>query len=254
MLVVEDNLEMNQFIGETLARDFRVVSAFDGRDGVDKALLLRPDLIITDVMMPEVSGPELVSRLRATTDLAAVPIIMLTTKADDGLRVRMLREGVAGLPHQAVFSRRVERRVGNLVGLKGARDVLQNELSSQSHDLEHLAQQCAMLLRREQELRKVADEANRLKDEFLATVSHELRTPLTSIVGWSTLLRTTNLDDTMRERALATIERNAKFQTRIVEELLGVSRIVTGKLHLESRPVEVKKIVGAAIDVIPSSH
>jgi signal transduction histidine kinase/response regulator RpfG family c-di-GMP phosphodiesterase len=108
----------------------------------------------------------------------------------------------------------------------------------------------AQLLVREQAARAEAERANRVKDEFLATLSHELRTPLTAILGWSRMLRTGQLDEAMRARALETIERNAYSQSQLIDELLDVSRIVTGKLTLSSRPVELLPVVEAAIDSI----
>jgi PAS domain S-box-containing protein len=104
------------------------------------------------------------------------------------------------------------------------------------------------LLAREQELRVKAEEANRLKDEFLATISHELRTPLTAILGWATMLRSNRFDEAALTRALETIERNAKNQKQIIEDLLDVSRIITGKLRLEIRPVELASLIEAAVE------
>jgi PAS domain S-box-containing protein len=98
----------------------------------------------------------------------------------------------------------------------------------------------------EMELRQ----ANQLKDEFLATVSHELRTPLTSILGWARLLRAGNLDEESVARAFETIERNAKLQTRIVDDLLDISKIITGKLVLQIDWIELLKVIEAAVDVI----
>ncbi|HYH95044.1 ATP-binding protein [Hyalangium sp.] len=106
------------------------------------------------------------------------------------------------------------------------------------------------LLARESEARQAAEEANRLKDEFLATVSHELRTPLTSMLGWVQLMRTGGLAPEKRERALETIERNARAQAQLIEDLLDVSRIMTGKLKLGVEPVEVSVIVEQALDSV----
>lgn len=108
----------------------------------------------------------------------------------------------------------------------------------------------AALLLREQEARKTAEDANRLKDEFLATLSHELRTPLTAILGWTKMLRMMELDEDTSAHALETIERNAKAQARLVEDLLDVSRIITGKLRLEVRPTELRAVVNAAMDAV----
>ena len=99
---------------------------------------------------------------------------------------------------------------------------------------------------REAELR----EANRLKDEFLATLSHELRTPLNAILGWTRLLRAGAVPPATADRALEKVERNAQAQARLIEDLLEVSRITTGKLRLELRPVDLAAIVHAAVESV----
>jgi PAS domain S-box-containing protein len=104
------------------------------------------------------------------------------------------------------------------------------------------------LLERERALRAEAEAANRLKDEFLATLSHELRTPLTSVLGWAKLLRTERLDPQTAERAHEAIERNAEAQARLVGDLLDVSRIVTGKIRLNVRPVSLSEVIEAAAE------
>lgn len=108
----------------------------------------------------------------------------------------------------------------------------------------------AELLQRERELRGYAEEANRLRDEFLATVSHELRTPLNAIVGWSRLLRSDRLDEQGLKHAIEVIERNAWAQKQIIEDMLDVSRIITGKLRIGLSPIELSTVLAAAIDVI----
>ncbi|MFP2931514.1 PAS domain S-box protein, partial [Pyxidicoccus sp. 3LG] len=106
------------------------------------------------------------------------------------------------------------------------------------------------LLSREQEARAQAEEANRLKDEFLATVSHELRTPLSAILGWVQLLRAGTLPLEKRERAMETIERNARAQAQLIEDLLDVGRILSGKLKLEVEPVNVGTVVEQALEAV----
>ncbi len=101
-----------------------------------------------------------------------------------------------------------------------------------------------------QKAREAAEIANRLKDEFLATVSHELRTPLNAVLGWTSLLRSTQMDEARREKALETIERNARLQQKIVEDILDVSRIVAGQLRLEREPMPFRPVVEAAVDSI----
>jgi PAS domain S-box-containing protein len=100
------------------------------------------------------------------------------------------------------------------------------------------------------EARRRAEEANRLKDDFLATLSHELRTPLTAILGWSSMLRGGQLEGERAARAIETIERNARAQTQLVDDLLDVSRIITGKLRIEAVPVDLSAVVEAAAAVV----
>lgn len=111
-------------------------------------------------------------------------------------------------------------------------------------------QERANLLLREQEARADAEEANRLRDEFLATVSHELRTPLNAIIGWSRLLRLDQLDDQGLKHAVGVIERNGWTQKQIIEDMLDVSRIITGKLRLGLAPVDLSTVLHDAIDVV----
>jgi signal transduction histidine kinase/ActR/RegA family two-component response regulator len=93
-------------------------------------------------------------------------------------------------------------------------------------------------------------DANRLKDEFLATLSHELRTPLNAVLGWTRVLRAAHVEPATEKRALESIERNARVQARLVEDLLEVSRIVSGKLRIQVRPVDLAAIVDAAVEVV----
>jgi signal transduction histidine kinase len=92
-------------------------------------------------------------------------------------------------------------------------------------------------------------QANRLKDEFLATLSHELRTPLNAVLGWTRVLQSTD-DPAKRTRAVDSIDRNARAQAKLIEDLLDISRIVTGKLQLNVRPVDLAAIVDAAVEIV----
>jgi len=103
------------------------------------------------------------------------------------------------------------------------------------------------------QLYHAAQAANRVKDEFLATLSDELRTPLNAILGWTQLLRGGKLDQARVARALGAIERNAKLQVQLIEDLLDVSRLITGKLCLESTPVDLVTVVDAAVDSVRES-
>ncbi len=108
----------------------------------------------------------------------------------------------------------------------------------------------AELLVREQAARREAEMANRLKDEFLATVSHELRAPLNAILGWTTLIRNDKLAEDKKAQALETIERSARSQKKLIDDLLDVSRIITGKLRLDIRLADIVSIIESAVESV----
>ncbi|MEH2413704.1 AAA family ATPase [Nostoc sp.] len=119
-----------------------------------------------------------------------------------------------------------------------------------------VAQQCAQAIARahlyeaERTARSAAESANRIKDEFLAVLSHELRTPLNPILGWAKLMRTRKLDQATSDRAIETIERNAKLQTQLIEDLLDVSRILQGKLNLNFDQINLVSVIEAGIETV----
>jgi signal transduction histidine kinase/CHASE1-domain containing sensor protein/CheY-like chemotaxis protein len=121
---------------------------------------------------------------------------------------------------------------------------------SMAANLTAVAIENVRLLKLERSAREAAEESNRLKDEFLATVSHELRTPLTAILGWSRMLGDGSLDESMAQQAIETIWRNAKAQAQIVDDILDVSRIITGNLYIDLHPIEVTPVVQNAINVV----
>jgi PAS domain S-box-containing protein len=131
---------------------------------------------------------------------------------------------------------------GTIIGAsKIARDITERKL---------IERQLKQALSEARAAKKQAEEANRLKDEFLATISHELRTPLTSMLGWVRMLRDGRLTATGSAKALETIERNVKSQAQLIEDLLDISRIVSGKMHLDVRPTQPASVVNAAVEAI----
>ena len=158
------------------------------------------------------------------------------------------------------MSRRVGLQQADEVGqMAAAFDAMADSLAAKDAELrgyadrleQRVAEQTAELweaIESEQEARIRAEEANRLKDEFLSTVSHELRTPLNSILGWTWLLVGGKLDEAGARRAVETIDRNARAQSQIIDDLLDVSRIVTGKLRLKVQTVDLAALIEAAVD------
>ncbi|RCJ37862.1 hybrid sensor histidine kinase/response regulator [Nostoc minutum NIES-26] len=122
-------------------------------------------------------------------------------------------------------------------------------------DRKQIEHERAQLLAREQQARLEAEAANRLKDEFLATLSHELRSPLNAMLGWTRLLNSRKFDEVTTVKAMQTIERNAKAQAQLVEDLLDVSRIIQGKLRLHIRPMNLVDAIEAAIEtMLPAAN
>ena len=135
----------------------------------------------------------------------------------------------------------VRNQAGVIIGVsKIARDISLTK---------RLERERADLLAREQQARSEAEAANRAKDEFLATVSHELRTPLSAILGWAQVMRLKGDSDTLA-RAFDSIERNARHQVQLIEDLLDLSRITAGKLRLEIQPVDLGPVIGAALETV----
>ncbi|HET9524697.1 MAG TPA: ATP-binding protein [Pyrinomonadaceae bacterium] len=120
----------------------------------------------------------------------------------------------------------------------------------QFHERKRAEEKLAHLLVRERAARADAEKANRLKDEFLATLSHELRTPLNAVIGWSRMMKSGRLDQESSLHAIEVIERNAWAQKQIIEDILDVSRVITGKLQLHLAPVDLVAVVNAALDAV----
>jgi signal transduction histidine kinase len=135
-----------------------------------------------------------------------------------------------------------------------ARERVERELAGvQRQEAERLRvanDRLAEALDREQHARRAVEDASHMKDEFLMTISHELRTPLTAIYGWVRVLATREMPRDEQARALGAIERNALAQTRLIDDLLDVSRAISGKLRLESRPVDVGAAVRGAVETL----
>ena len=144
VLIVEDDPDMRDYLRAIVGQEYRVATAEDGQEGLEQALALRPDLILSDIMMPRMSGDQLVREVRARPELGNVPLVLLTAKHDDDLHVRLLREGAQDYLTKPFPMEEMRARLGNQIATKRARDLLQKELDSQSHDLEALAAEVSL--------------------------------------------------------------------------------------------------------------
>jgi PAS domain S-box-containing protein len=206
-----------------------------------------------------------------------ISLLMPPERADDfpeimdklkrGLRVehyeteRMHKDGK--IIHVSLTASPLMNSAGEIVGASAiARDITGRkqtereleELLTREQSARREAQQAnnlsAELLLREQAARAQAEEASRMKDEFLATVSHELRTPLNAILGWAGILQKHPNDRDIAAQAIETIERNARAQTQLIEDLLDVSRIITGRMRLDVQAVDLRVVIEAAVEAI----
>lgn len=247
ILVVEDNVEMHRFIGSAFERIARVLSATDGLAALEVLKQNAVDLIVTDLMMPRLSGDQLIQRIRSNESYLDIPIIVLTAKADEPLRDFLLRNGAQDFLAKPFSEEELRARASNLLVMKAVRDMLQSEVSEKHHNLVKLAEE----LKRSKGTTEVAlgkaEAALRSRDEFLMNLSHELRTPLTAVLGWADLILSGDLEPDQLKTAMTTIEKNAKAQLRLINDLLDVSRIVQGKLQLEVHANDLREIVKLAV-------
>jgi PAS domain S-box-containing protein len=256
VLVVDDDADMVCFLATTLEHEFRVSTAADGLEGIDKARALRPDLIITDVMMPRCSGDELVRAVREDEALAATPIIVLTAKADDDLRVRLLSQGAQDYLAKPFCADELLARARNLVAIKRTHDLLQAELDTRLGDLEELARE---VTERKRELegalkatriaRTQAEKASHAKTTFLGLVSHELTTPLQSMrLNLELLQRMPEPFSPPLQERIEKIARASNRLLEMIEALLEFVRLESEKLEVCREDVSLAQVAGAVVE------
>jgi signal transduction histidine kinase len=277
ILIVDDLPEKRLAYGAILEGvDAEVVMAGSGEEALKRVLEGEFAVILLDVNMPGMDGLETAELLRQHRNARHTPIILVTAYADDLQSARGYELGVVDYIQVPVVAPVMRAKVGVFLdlyrtraALARANQELESRVAARTAELlrsnERLRAEIEERLRAENEreellarerlLRGQAEELSRLKDEFLATMSHELRTPLNAIFGWITLLRTRRLDEPTQARALETIERNARAQKRLIEDLLDVSRIVSGKISLELSDVAPRRAVeGAIATMLPAAQ
>ena len=352
VLVIEDNADMNRFVAQCLAAEYEVVTAFDGQQGLERALAVRPDLIVSDIMMPVVSGEQMVYALRRHPEMEGTPILLLSAKADEELKNRLLSDGAQDFVTKPFTERDLLVRARNLVETKRLREVAQtaaNRLGAQNKHLGELFEQAPgfmAVLRgpdhvfelanaayfkligardilgkpiaealpevREQGFidlldrvlatgeryvgsavpvqlqrgaggpdvryvdfvyqpllddagrlsgvfvqghdvtdRKQAEDAlraaDRRKDEFLATLAHELRNPLAPIRHAARISKTPSATDAQLKWSHDVIDRQVDHMSRLLDDLLEVSRITRGKLELRKERIDLGESIAAAV-------
>ena len=236
ILLADDNTDMREYLRRLLATKYEVEAVADGESALEATRRKQFDLILSDVMMPKLDGFGLLKALRSDEKTRTIPVILLSARAGEESRVEGLGAGADDYLIKPFSARELMARVEAHLNLQRVRRESEEAV--------------LQLMGREQKARASAEIANRVKDDFLAMLSHELRTPLNAIFGWTHLLKRGTLSEIDRARGIDVIHRNAEAQRAIIDELLDISRIVTGKLELDVKPVELAGIIEAAIDAV----
>lgn len=252
--ILEDSPMEAAMAKRALATGYEVEVFNDGSTLLERmASGQTPTVLVLDLQLPGMTGIEVCRFLRAQHDESALPILMLTVYGHKSDLLDGLAAGANDYVTKPYDAAELVARVSTLARVKtlflSAKEA--DTHRSELLDREQAARaEISSLLERERVARRAAEAANKAKDEFLAMVSHELRTPLNAILGWTRLLRGGEIAADKHERALATIERNAVTQTQLIEDLLDMSRILSGTLRIEVEPVELVSIVGTSIEAI----
>lgn len=234
ILVVDDN-DAGRFAKSAMLRraGFSVLDAATGRDALDIISRHLIDLVLLDINLPDMSGLDVCARIKADPRFATIQVLHISATAiEDEDKVRGLEGGadayLAEPAHHDVL-------VATLNALLRVRRAEQGR---------------AAALELEQEARRQAERANRIKDNFLARLSHELRTPLNAAVGWIALLKQGVLDAERQARALDALERSARQQWTLINELLDAASIQQRKMRLELSPVDFDGVATAVVELV----
>ena len=235
IVLADDNADMRDYVRRLLASEYEVAAVADGRQALQAIRGRQPDLVLTDVMMPNLDGFGLLKALRTDPETATIPIVMLSARAGEEARVEGLEAGADDYLIKPFSARELLARVGGTLALARAR---------------------REAMRREEELRgemaeilAALQEADRRKDEFLATLAHELRNPLAPIRNGLHILRLAGDHREIAEQARATMERQVQQMVRLIDDLLDLSRISLGKVELRRERVDLAAVVQSAVEI-----
>ena len=267
ILIIDDNPEDRSLYRRFLAdsgEGFEFIECETGSDGLRAFLASSPDCILLEYRLPDIDGLELLTQLNdACPDLCA--IVMLTSRGSERIAVQSLQMGAQDyLIKDSLTGESLRRSIEYAIEKVALRRELlartemlrkaNDELEKQRGDLAAEVEQRTAELRKanetEHELRKRAEEANRMKDEFLSLLSHELRTPLNAILGWMAAIQSERLTGEQMKKALDSVTRNGFSMAQLIEDLLDVSGIMTGKFKIRPQPTNLSTVAQNAMDSI----
>jgi len=230
-LLVVDDVDASRFIKVQMLRraGFTVAEASTGTEALAYARAMRPDIVVLDVNLPDISGFDVCRQLKQDAGVPAVQVLHVSqTAITDTDRARGLDGGADMYLIEPFGATVFVATIRALLRVRRAEANLERALEA------------------ERQARDEAQRANRMKDEFLAMVSHELRTPLNAMTGWIWQLKRGAIDEESYQRAIDVLDRNARIQVQLINDLLDVSRIATGKLEIRLEATDLQQVVESA--------
>lgn len=228
VLVADDNSDMLNYVSDLLSKDYSVMTAVDGFDALEKARTLKPDLILTDVMMPNLDGFGLLGEIREASETQDIPVILLSARAGEEARLEGLNAGADDYLVKPFSAKELVTRISTILQMDRLR-TQQNRALKESEERARVA-------------RIEAERANESKTAFLANMSHEIRTPMNSVLGFTELLRDPTISEKDRHDAIQRIERSGRSLLRLIDDILDISKVEAGKVEITRSlfsPIEI---------------
>jgi signal transduction histidine kinase len=239
IVIADDNSDMRAYLHRLLSGPYHVVPARDGVEALEQARRVRPEVILTDVMMPVMSGYDLLQAVRKDPTLHAVPVIFLTARAGADARVESFTAGADDYLSKPFHEDELLARVNNQIRIRRQ----EQQIETRTDELEQLNHELA-------ELNAKLKEVNERKSEFVSIVSHDLRSPMTAIQGFVDNMLD-GLTGGLTEKQsyyLTRIKANVERITRMVTELLDLARIEAGQIDLRLQPVSLADLVNGLLE------
>ena len=236
VLIIDDVQENIQILGELLERHgIEIAATNSGEKGIAIAEQIPVDLILLDIMMPEMDGFQVCRHLKQGSKTKDIPIIFITAKSDTEDIVTGFDTGGVDYITKPIREKEVLARVTTHLELKKHKDHLQEMIEEKTIELE--------------KAKLKAEAANEAKTRFLVNVHHELKTPMTGIIGMYELLMETQLDAEQRD-FLKTVGLSANAQLKVINDVLHFTEAMHGQIHLETRPLNIKSIIKDVHDIL----